>query len=351
MKRIKFLLSAFLVLNVIFMVLTLHSCGKDDNSQYDNAGMDNNGSNDEVAAAVRSQVSATYSTDNSRYFYIINIKSSLASTFPGKRITYGVDCGYGSYCHSKPESNSSSCSFLIPWAVCEAGSYTTGPKYKNLYIWNFTSNGEQGDEIGTLKNAGISNPSQALSDCITFMRGFYALQEKIDNGSTLTTAERQQYNDSKKYIEQAGITKMKSVLSIRVYCMVDGKKYTVGYIGYSGNAGGGNTGGGSTGGGNTGGGSTTYEKPDIGLADYTLRSTSITVKYRIYNQDEAKVTSAKVYYGTSSPNKSVTASVAGSLITANINGLTRNTVYYIKCTATGKGGSTTSETTRLMTTE
>lgn len=109
-------------------------------------------------------------------------------------------------------------------------------------------------------------------------------------------------------------------------------------------------GGGNSGGGNGGGGgATNYERPEIGLVDYTCYSTRITVKYRIYNQSEAQVSSAKVYYGTSTTNNSVTASVSGSLITANISGLQRNTSYYIKCTATGPGGSTTSEPTRIMT--
>ena len=99
-----------------------------------------------------------------------------------------------------------------------------------------------------------------------------------------------------------------------------------------------------------GGGSTsTPEKPEIGLEDYTCYTTSITVKYRIYNQDKAKVTSAKGYYGTSSASKSVSASVSGSLITIRITGLKKGTTYYVKCSATGKGGTTTSETTKLIT--
>ena len=120
-----------------------------------------------------------------------------------------------------------------------------------------------------------------------------------------------------------------------------------GATGGSGNSGGGNNGnsGGSTG----GGGSTSYEKPDIALEDYTTYPTKIKVNYRIYNQDKAKVTSAKVYYGTSSPSKSISTTVAGTLITTYISGLKKGTTYYVKCIATGKGGSTTSETTRIIT--
>ena len=100
----------------------------------------------------------------------------------------------------------------------------------------------------------------------------------------------------------------------------------------------------------TGGGSTSYEKPDIGFNDFTAYQTKLKVVYKIYNKDEAKVTSAKVYYGTSTnPTKSVSASVAGVLITANISGLKKGTTYYVKCVATGKGGTTTTETTKLIT--
>ena len=110
---------------------------------------------------------------------------------------------------------------------------------------------------------------------------------------------------------------------------------------YNGNQNGDNQGGGSN--------SSQFEKPEIGLEDYTCSTSSITVKYRIYNQSEAQVTTATGYYGTSSPSKSVSGSVSGSLITIRFTGLNKGTEYYIKCTAKGKGGSTTSETVRLST--
>lgn len=101
---------------------------------------------------------------------------------------------------------------------------------------------------------------------------------------------------------------------------------------------------------NTGGSTTTYEKPDIGFYDFTATKTSLKVQYKIYNKDEAKVTSAKIYYGTSSnPSMSKTATVSGVLITANISGLKTGTTYYVKCVATGKGGTTTTTTTRCIT--
>ena len=111
---------------------------------------------------------------------------------------------------------------------------------------------------------------------------------------------------------------------------------------------------GSSSGGNTDndntGGSTSYEKPDIGFNDFTAYQTKLKVVYKIYNKDKAKVTSAKVYYGTSSnPTKSVSSTVSGVLITANISGLKKGTTYYVKCVATGKGGTTTTGTTKVIT--
>ncbi len=68
--------------------------------------------------------------------------------------------------------------------------------------------------------------------------------------------------------------------------------------------------GGNNSGGSTGGGSTSYEKPDIGFNLFEATQTKLKVVYKIYNKDEAKVTSAKVYYGTiPNPTKSVTATV------------------------------------------
>lgn len=101
---------------------------------------------------------------------------------------------------------------------------------------------------------------------------------------------------------------------------------------------------------NNTGGSTSYEKPDIGLSDFTAYQTKLKVVYKIYNKDKAKVTSAKVYYGTSSnPTKSVSATVSGVLITANISGLKKGTTYYVKCVAKGEGGTITTGTTKVIT--
>ena len=93
-----------------------------------------------------------------------------------------------------------------------------------------------------------------------------------------------------------------------------------------------------------------YEKPEVGFYDYTPSKTSVKVQYKIYNKDEAKVTSAKIYYGTTAnPTSSASATVSGVLITANLTGLKAGTQYYVKCVATGKGGTTTTDVTKVMT--
>ena len=97
------------------------------------------------------------------------------------------------------------------------------------------------------------------------------------------------------------------------------------------------------------GSSSSYENPDVGFYDYTATRTSLKVQYRIYNKSEAGVTSARIYYGTSSnPTSSKSATISGTMATANISGLKAGTTYYVKCVVTGKGGTTTT-TTRLMT--
>ena len=105
-----------------------------------------------------------------------------------------------------------------------------------------------------------------------------------------------------------------------------------------------------SGGGNGGGSNSSYELPDIGISDYTSYLHSLTVYYRIFNSAEAHVTSAKVYFGTTyNPTNYVTATVSSALITARISGLSSGTKYYIKCSATGPGGTTTTSVTACMT--
>lgn len=106
----------------------------------------------------------------------------------------------------------------------------------------------------------------------------------------------------------------------------------------------------NNGGSSSGNESGNYEKPDIGFYDFRATTSSLKIQYKIYNRNEAEVSSAKIYYGTSSnPTAYKIASVSGVLITANITGLKSGTTYYVKCVATGKGGIATTSTTKCIT--
>ena len=93
-----------------------------------------------------------------------------------------------------------------------------------------------------------------------------------------------------------------------------------------------------------------YEEPRVGLGNWTSTKTSISLRYEIYNQDESKVSSAKIYYGEDkNSTKSKTADVIGHTIQTTIKGLKPGTDYYVKCVAKGKNGSCTTEWTRCLT--
>lgn len=300
---------------------TFIACGGSDEDQeeWNSPNYDNNTS-DPTYKLVKSNISASVSYND--YSWNISIKSKLASTFPGKSIVYGVESGYGDY------------------------QYYEHFKFSNSYIQKNDGNGNM--TISYPVFVGNEYASESL-----YWSSYKALKAKKANGERLSRDEQDLWNDIVKYMK-AKESKAKSIFCGRLYAQFDNKRYvfyTFGQNPTSGtnNGGGNNNNGDGTSGGNTGG-STSYEKPDIGLSDFTAYQTKLKVVYKIYNKDKAKVTSAKVYYGTTSnPTKPVTATVAGVLITANISGLKKGTTYYVKCVATGKGGTTTTGTTKLIT--
>ena len=106
----------------------------------------------------------------------------------------------------------------------------------------------------------------------------------------------------------------------------------------------------SNSGNDTGGNSVSYEKPEVGFYDFTATKTSLKIQYKIYNKTEAAVSSARIYYGTTSnPSISKTATISGALIPSNITGLKSGTTYYVKCEVTGKGGKTITAVTKCIT--
>ena len=289
----------------------------------------------------------------------------------------------------------------VKWATCNYGatsSYNNG----NYYAWGETStrnsyyrdsykyynpktdrdndlmNNIQGSKYDVAKNWGGSwrMPSKAefeelVNKCLwkwTTVSGTNGYKITGSNGMSIFLSANGEYFASEKGAKAGiwgeywtGTFKNTTDFYSHAYALtftqskknIDGNYRYVGLAirpvttsAFSSSSQGGNTGGGSAG----GGGSTSYEKPDIAFNDFTAYQTKLKVVYKIYNKDKAKVTSAKVYYGTSSnPTKSVSATVSGVLITANISGLKKGTTYYVKCVATGKGGTTTTGTTKVIT--
>lgn len=299
------------------------SCSSGDeeewNSPNDDWDNENNGNSDPTYELVKKNISASVSYGD--YSWNISIKSKLSSALPGKYIVYGVESGYGDY------------------------QYYEHFKFNNSYTQKNDGNGNMTISYPTF--VGNEYASEGL-----YWSSYKALKEKKDNGEKLNSDEQDLWNDIVKYMK-AKESKAKSSFCGRLYAQFDNKRYVFYSFGQKPSSGSnnddGNSNGGDTGGGSTGG-STSYEKPDIAFDDFTAYQTKLKVVYKIYNKDKAKVTSAKVYYGTSSnPTKYVSASVAGVLITANISGLKKGTTYYVKCVATGKGGTTTTGTTKVIT--
>lgn len=299
------------------------SCSSGDeeewNSPNDDWDNENNGNSDPTYELVKKNISASVSYGD--YSWNISIKSKLSSALPGKYIVYGVESGYGDY------------------------QYYEHFKFNNSYTQKNDGNGNMTISYPTF--VGNEYASEGL-----YWSSYKALKEKKDNGEKLNSDEQDLWNDIVKYMK-AKESKAKSSFCGRLYAQFDNKRYVFYSFGQKPSSGSnnddGNSNGGDTDGGSTGG-STSYEKPDIAFDDFTAYQTKLKVVYKIYNKNEAKVTSAKVYYGTSSnPTKYVSASVAGVLITANISGLKKGTTYYVKCVATGKGGTTTTGTTKVIT--
>lgn len=303
-------------------MFTSCSSGDDEeewNSPNDDWDNENNGNSDPTYELVKKNISASVSYGD--YSWNISIKSKLSSALPGKYIVYGVESGYGDY------------------------QYYEHFKFNNSYTQKNDGNGNMTISYPTF--VGNEYASEGL-----YWSSYKALKEKKDNGEKLNSDEQDLWNDIVKYMK-AKESKAKSSFCGRLYAQFDNKRYVFYSFGQKPSSGSnnddGNSNGGDTGGGSTGG-STSYEKPDIGFYDFTAYQTKLKVVYKIYNKNEAKVTSAKVYYGTSSnPTKYVSSSVAGVLITANISGLKKGTTYYVKCVATGKGGTTTTGTTKVIT--
>ena len=90
---------------------------------------------------------------------------------------------------------------------------------------------------------------------------------------------------------------------------------------------------------------TSYEKPDVYYYDCTPGYTTLKVQFKIGNKGKTNVTSAKGYCG----GKTVSGNIGSSIITFNFTNLKKGTKYQVYCTATGKGGTGTSDKVTLTT--
>lgn len=326
MKFIRSIKLFAILLAAMISSSTFMACGSSDDEQnewYSPDTDDDNGNNnnsDPTFDLVKKNTSASVSYGD--YSWNIAIKSKLSSVFPGKFIVYGVESGYGDY------------------------QYYEHFKFNNSFTQKDDGNGNMTISYPVFVGNEYANENM-------YWNSYKALKAKKANGDRLSSDEQDLWNDIVKYMN-AKESKASSNFCGRLYAQFDNKRYVFYTFGQkpssgSNNGGGSTNNGGGTSGGNTGG-STSYEKPDIGFNDFTAYQTKLKVVYKIYNRDKAKVTSAKVYYGTSSnPTKPINATVSGVLITANITGLKKGTTYYVKCVATGKGGTTTTDITKLIT--
>lgn len=304
-----------LILMAVSMSINLSSCSDDNNEEVLSPDENNDVNSDPIYELVKNNISATVSYGD--YGWNFTIKSNLMNAFPGKTIYYGVESGYGDYL------------------------YYEHFKFDRDYIQKNDGNG----------NMSISYPVFVGNEYgyeQIYWYSYKTLKAKKEKGESLSSDERDLWNEIIKAMN-AKEYKAKSEFCGRLYAQFDNNRYIYHTFGQSPNeaSGGDSTNGGSTNG--NGSSSTGNEKPEIGLEDYTCYTTSITLKYRIYNQDKAKVTSAKGYYGKTNASRSVSGTVTGSLISIRLTGLNKGTTYYIKCSATGAAGTTTSDVVKLQT--
>ena len=87
------------ILATIMTSSTFVACGGSDDDEQDewnsSNGNGDDSSSDPTYELVKKNISASVSYGD--YSWNISIKSKLASVFPGKSITYGVESGYGDY--------------------------------------------------------------------------------------------------------------------------------------------------------------------------------------------------------------------------------------------------------------
>lgn len=261
-------------------------------------------SNDPTLDLVKKNI--TSSVRYSDYGWNITIKSNLKSAFPGKTIVYGVESGYGSY------------------------------KYYEQFKFNKSTQKDDGKGNMTIDYPVFVGNEYAAES--TYWYSYKDLKARKESGYSLTSDQQDLWNSIVKSMN-ASESKAKSNFCGRLYAQFDNTRYFFYTFGVTPSG----SSGSSTG--NSGNSGSTYEKPEVYYSDFTAYTTSMKVVFTIGNKNKTKVTSAKGYCGS----KSVNGTIGSGTITFNFTGLTRGTKYKVYCTATGPGGSTTSDTVTLGT--
>lgn len=265
---------------------------------------------DEIAKIIAQNVYAYVSSySNYSYSWNISITTYLEEVYPHKTIKYGILCGYNNlsgYWWKYSTLTGNSIIDIAPLFIDGAGT----PYSTESFIWQSL--------IALLEQNSLTESDQMLKKDIIYY---------------LDKVEKEALNE---YWGQ-------------VFVEIDDKKYIIKEYGNK-RIENSNSSGNSSTENNSNNNSESYEKPDVGFYDYSATKNSLNIQYKIYNRDEAKVSSAKIYYGTSpNPSSSVNATISGVLIKANISGLKAGTTYYVKCVVTGKGGTTTTSVTKCLT--
>lgn len=179
------------------------------NSNGNNNGGSGNNTYNQVSQNVKNNVKASYSIDNTRYRYKINITSTLASVYPNKTITCQVEGGYGDYYWVFDKTTLSSAQFYIGW--CYPLRYNLNSAEESFLL----SNG-----ITTSNYAYMQVYLAELNICL----------DKQESGQTLKNDELDKLNTCRDGLKKLGITKLKNLLNVRVCVVIDGEKYIVGQI-------------------------------------------------------------------------------------------------------------------------
>ena len=178
-----------------------------------NSGGSGSGTNDEVAQNVNKHVKATYSVDRTRYRYIINVTSTLASVYPNKTIKYRVEYGY-----------SDNYDPVYYWYDEE----TQVPARFNLNWYRLPNESYMQEELDYLEGNGISRDD--IDDIAFYGQTFCYYWNKKDNGETLTSTEQELLEDAAELMENSGVNDLQYLLNVRVCVVVDGVVYPVGKI-------------------------------------------------------------------------------------------------------------------------